>query len=86
MCRKPRRISLGRNLGTFSSRWRLRQYEGIQFVARFRAYRKSGEGEDCDVVILAESGEAIAITTLPLGEGRAPMVHYIRLTRTDLAP
>jgi hypothetical protein len=33
-----------------------------------------------------KSGDAIAITTRPLGEGRIAVVHYLRLTRTDLAP
>ena len=33
-----------------------------------------------------KSGDVLAITTLPLGEGRIPVVHYLRLTRTDLMP
>lgn len=33
-----------------------------------------------------KSGGVIAITTLPLGEGRIPVVHYLRLTRIDLKP
>ncbi len=37
------------------------------------------------VPIVIKSGEAVAITTLPLGKGHAPTVHYIRLTRTNLA-
>jgi hypothetical protein len=32
-----------------------------------------------------KSGNAISITTLPLGEGKITVVHYLRLTRTDLA-
>ena len=31
------------------------------------------------------SGTVIAITTLPLGRGRIPVTHYLRLARTDLA-
>ena len=30
------------------------------------------------------SGSGIAIKTLPLGKGRIPVTHYLRLTRTDL--
>jgi hypothetical protein len=35
--------------------------------------------------IVIKSGDAISFTTLPLGEGKIAVVHYIRLTRTDLA-
>lgn len=31
-----------------------------------------------------KSGDAISITTLPLGRGKITSVHYLRLTRTDL--
>jgi len=34
--------------------------------------------------ILIKSGDAISITTLPLGPGKIAVVHYIRLTRIDL--
>jgi hypothetical protein len=30
-----------------------------------------------------KSGDAISITTLPLGQGKIAMVHYLRLTRTE---
>jgi hypothetical protein len=33
-----------------------------------------------------KSGDAISITTLPLGQGKIASVHYLRLTRTDLTP
>ncbi len=33
--------------------------------------------------ILIKSGDAISITTLPLGPGKIAHVHYLRLTRTD---
>lgn len=36
--------------------------------------------------LVIKSGDAISITTLPLGEGKIAVVHYLRLTRTDLAP
>jgi hypothetical protein len=36
--------------------------------------------------LLIKSGDAISITTLPLGQGKIAVVHYLRLTRTDLAP
>jgi hypothetical protein len=32
-----------------------------------------------------KSGDAISITTLPLGPGKVAVVQYLRLTRTDLA-
>jgi hypothetical protein len=32
-----------------------------------------------------KSGDAISITTLPLGPGKTAVVQYLRLTRTDLA-
>lgn len=35
--------------------------------------------------VVVKSGDAISITTLPLGEGKIAVVHYLRLTRTDLA-
>ena len=35
--------------------------------------------------LLIKSGEAISITTLPLGPGKIAVVHYLRLTRSDLA-
>jgi hypothetical protein len=36
--------------------------------------------------LVIKSGGAIAITMLPLGQGRIPVVQYLRPTRTDLAP
>lgn len=33
---------------------------------------------------LIRSGGVISIQTLPLGKGRIPVTHYLRLTRTDL--
>ncbi len=36
--------------------------------------------------VVIKSGDAIAFTMLPLGEGKVAVVHYIRLTRTDFAP
>jgi peroxiredoxin len=36
--------------------------------------------------VVVKSGGVIAITTLPLGEGRIPVSHYLRLTRTDSTP
>lgn len=36
--------------------------------------------------VVIKSGDAISITTLPLGKGRAAVVHYLLLTRTDPAP
>jgi len=36
--------------------------------------------------VVIKSGDAIAFTMLPLGEGKVAVVHYLRLTRTDLAP
>jgi hypothetical protein len=36
--------------------------------------------------VVIKSGDAISITDLPLGKGKIAMVHYIRLTRTDLTP
>ena len=35
--------------------------------------------------LVIKSGDAISITTLPLGEGKISVVHYLRVTRTDLA-
>lgn len=32
-----------------------------------------------------KSGDAISITTLPLGPGKEPVIQYLRLTRTDLS-
>ncbi len=36
--------------------------------------------------VVIKSGDAISITTLPLGPGKIASVHYLRLTRIDLAP
>ncbi len=36
--------------------------------------------------IVIKSGDAISITTLPLGPGKIAHVHYLHLTRTDLTP
>jgi peroxiredoxin len=36
--------------------------------------------------LVIKSGDAISITTLPLGEGKIAVIHYLRLTRTDLTP
>jgi hypothetical protein len=36
--------------------------------------------------VVIKSGDAIAFTMLPLGPGKVAVVHYLRLTRTDLAP
>jgi hypothetical protein len=36
--------------------------------------------------VVIKSGDAISITTLPLGLGKIAPVHYLRLTRIDLAP
>jgi len=36
--------------------------------------------------LVIKSGDAISITTLPLGPGKIASVHYLQLTRTDLAP
>lgn len=38
------------------------------------------------VPFVIESGDAISITTLPLGEGRIAVTHFLRLTRTGSAP
>jgi hypothetical protein len=38
------------------------------------------------IPIAIKSGDAISITTLPLGQGKIAAIHYLRLTRTDLAP
>ncbi|MGA2649238.1 MAG: hypothetical protein ABSF28_01885 [Terracidiphilus sp.] len=35
--------------------------------------------------IVIKSGDALSFTTLPLGEGKIEVVHYLRLTRLDLA-
>ena len=35
--------------------------------------------------VVIKSGDVLSITTLPLGQGKIPVVHYLRLTRTDLA-
>ena len=34
--------------------------------------------------LVIKSGDVISIKELPLGEGKVAVVHYIRLTRTDL--
>ncbi len=34
--------------------------------------------------VVIRSGDVISITMLPLGEGKIAVVHYLRLTRTDL--
>ena len=34
--------------------------------------------------VVIRSGDVISITMLPLGKGRIAVVHYLRLTRTDL--
>lgn len=36
--------------------------------------------------LVIKSGDVIAITTLPLGEGRISVVHYLRLARADMTP
>ncbi len=36
--------------------------------------------------LVINSGDAIAIKTLPLAEGKVEVIHYLRLTRTDLTP
>ena len=36
--------------------------------------------------VVIRSGDAISITTLPLGQGRIAPVHYLRFTRMDRAP
>lgn len=36
--------------------------------------------------LVIKSGDAITFTTLPLGPGKIAVVHYLRLTRIDLAP
>lgn len=36
--------------------------------------------------LVIESGDVISIATLPLGPGRIAVVHYLRLTRTDVTP
>jgi hypothetical protein len=36
--------------------------------------------------LVIKSGDSISIATLPLGEGKIAVVHYLRLTRTDLTP
>jgi len=36
--------------------------------------------------VVIKSGDAISITTLPLGQGKIASVHYLRLTRTDVTP
>ena len=36
--------------------------------------------------LVIKSGGVIAIATLPLGEGRIPVIHYLRLTRINLEP
>jgi hypothetical protein len=35
--------------------------------------------------VVIKSGDVLSITTLPLGPGKIAVVHYLRLTRTDLA-
>ena len=36
--------------------------------------------------LVIKSGSAISITTLPLGAGKIAVIHYLLLTRSDLAP
>lgn len=36
--------------------------------------------------LVINSGDAIAIKTLPLAESKVEVIHYLRLTRIDLAP
>jgi hypothetical protein len=36
--------------------------------------------------LVIKSGDVISIATLPLGRGRIAVVHYLRLTRTDITP
>lgn len=36
--------------------------------------------------LVIKSGDAIAIETLPLAEGKVEVIHYLRLTRIDLTP
>ena len=36
--------------------------------------------------LVIKSGDAIAIKTLPLAEGKVEVIHYLRLTRIDLNP
>lgn len=36
--------------------------------------------------LVIKSGDAIAIKTLPLAEGKVEVIHYLRLTRIDLTP
>jgi hypothetical protein len=36
--------------------------------------------------LVIKSGDAIAIRTVPLAEGKVEVIHYLRLTRTDLTP
>ena len=36
--------------------------------------------------VLVKSGDAISITTLPLGQGKIASIHYLRLTRVDQTP
>jgi hypothetical protein len=36
--------------------------------------------------VVIKSGDAISITTLPLGPGKIASIHYLRLTRIDLTP
>lgn len=36
--------------------------------------------------VVIKSGDAISITTLPLGQGKIASVHYLRLTRIDHTP
>ena len=36
--------------------------------------------------LVIKSGDTISITTLPLGQGKIAVVHYLRLTRIDLTP
>jgi len=35
--------------------------------------------------LVIKSGDVISFTTLPLGPGKIAVVHYLRLTRIDLA-
>lgn len=36
--------------------------------------------------LVIKSGDAIAIKTVPLAEGKVEVIHYLRLTRNDLTP
>ena len=36
--------------------------------------------------LLVKSGDTISFTTLPLGEGKVAVIHYLRVTRMDSTP